>query len=462
MSSLNVEEVAAENSSNRADFTNNHLSEELSHGVRATAAAIGKGRRVLIIVENLPVPFDRRVWAEATALARHGYEVSVICPKGHDAYASHEVIEGVHIFRHWLPAEGKGIAGYVVEYAVALFWEALLSFRILATRGFDVIHACNPPDLLFLLAGFHKAVFGKRFVFDHHDINPELYEAKFGKRDIFWRFLMRLERWTFQLADVSLATNDSYRAIAIDRGGKNPEHVFVVRSGPSLNRVRSFPPDLKWKAGRKYLVAYVGVIGKQEGLDLLMESISHIHSVLGRDDAQFVIVGSGPELDAVKRLSANARLNDVVTFTGRIDDSTLFTILSTADVCVNPDRPNAMNDKSTMNKILEYMALGKPIVQYDLTEGRVSAGDASLYARNTDTADFGEKIVELLDNPERRRKMGALGQERVSQVLAWKYEEPKLLEAFRVVLDEEFAASAKRKSPLIPIHTTEDTASEFE
>jgi glycosyltransferase involved in cell wall biosynthesis len=392
-------------------------------------------RRVLIIVENLPVPFDRRVWSEATTLSQNGYEVSVICPKGPGATAAFEDIDGVHIHRHWLPAEGSGILGYILEYSVALFWEFALSFKILLTRGFDVIHACNPPDLIFLVGALYKIFFGKRFVFDHHDINPELYEAKFGRRDLLWRAMILFERLTFAVADISIATNESYRTIAIERGRMAPSRVFVVRSGPNLLRVHSRPPDQTWKCGRKFLVAYVGVIGNQEGLDLLLEAVKHIRDQRLRTDVQFAIIGDGPELNKIKGLSAALGLNDMVTFTGRVDDGILFTILSTADVCVNPDRPNSMNDKSTMNKIMEYMALGKPIVQFDLTEGRFSARDASLYARNTDTADFGDKVLQLLDRPETCALMAKHGRDRVRDELAWANEAPKLLEAYRAAFD---------------------------
>ncbi|BAC51562.1 glycosyltransferase family 4 protein [Bradyrhizobium diazoefficiens] len=402
-------------------------------------------RRVLIIVENLPVPFDRRVWSEATTLARHGYDVSIICPKGPQATASFEVIEGIAVYRHWLPREGRGAVGYLAEYSAALFWEFGLSLKILATRGFDVIHACNPPDLIFLVGGVHKFLFGKSFIFDHHDINPELYEAKFERRGILWRAMVLFERLTFALADVSIATNQSYRTIAVERGRMNPDRVFVVRSGPNLSRVQSLPSDPTWKRGRTFLVAYVGVIGKQEGLDLLLESIKHIRGSRNRDDIQFVIVGSGPELDNVKKLATALELDESITFTGRVDDVTLFTVLSTADVCVNPDRPNAMNDKSTMNKIMEYMALGKPIVQFDLTEGRVSAGEASLYARNTDTAEFGDMILELLDDPVRRARMGAFGKKRIDGELAWDHEANKLLSVYDTVFDLRGSHEAARR-----------------
>jgi glycosyltransferase involved in cell wall biosynthesis len=318
----------------------------------------------------------------------------------------------------------------LVEYATALFWEFVLAWRIHLTRGFDAIHACNPPDLIFIVAGFFKLLFGKRFLFDQHDINPELYEAKFGRRDLAWRALKLMERLTFRAADVSIATNQSYRQIAIERGGMNPNRVFVVRSGPNLDRVRDMPPDPAWRRGRAHMVAYIGVIGGQEGIDLLLESVAHIVREKDRQDIQFVIMGSGPELASVQALAKQLGLDPYVTFTGRVDDTTLFTVLSTADVCVNPDRFNDMNDKSTMNKIMEYMALGKPIVQFDLTEGRVSAREASVYAKRNDPADFGDNILALVDDPERRRAMGVFGRQRVRDELAWPHEAPKLLAAY--------------------------------
>jgi glycosyltransferase involved in cell wall biosynthesis len=397
--------------------------------------------RVLIIVENCPVPPDRRVWYEATALSRNGYEVSVVCPKGKNASKSFEVVDGISIYRHWLPGEGNGAAGYIFEYSVALFSEFMLSFWILMTRGFDVIHACNPPDLQFLIGGFYKVVFGKYFVFDHHDIAPELYESKFGRRDLFWRLQVLLERWTFRTADVSIATNNSFRSIAIERGRMLPERVFVVRTGPDLARVRPLTPDVSWKAGRRYMVAYVGNIAKQDGLDLLIRAVVHIRRSRGREDVQFVIIGGGSEFGAIVKLARSEALDDMITFVGRVDDDQkLFTILSTADVCVNPDTPNEMNEKSTTIKIMEYMAIGKPIVQFDLTEGRNSAHDASLYARKDDVADFGDKVLELLDDPARARKMGASGQKRIQDSLAWEYEEEKLLRAYDEIFGRKTVA----------------------
>ncbi len=393
----------------------------------------GRRRRVLIIVENLPLPFDRRVWQEALALRDNGYEVSIICPKGRGHLSSYEFLEDIHIHRHPLPVEADSAVGYGLEYGLSLFWEFVLSIRIALGRGFDVIHACNPPDTIFIIASFFK-LFGKRFIFDHHDINPELYEAKFQRRDFWYRVLCRLERWTFATADVSIATNESYRRIAVERGRMDPSRVFVVRSGPDLRRVRRVPPQPALRRGRKYLVGYVGVIGKQEGLDLLLEAVAYLRRDLGRDDVHFAIIGSGTEVPALQAMSRKLGLEDCVEFTGRVSDHDLWEILGTADVCVNPDRANEMNDKSTMNKILEYMALGKPIVQFDLTEGRYSAGDASLYARPDDVADFARKLAQLLDDPGLRARMGEVGRNRVEGELAWHHQVPRLLSAYRAAL----------------------------
>jgi glycosyltransferase involved in cell wall biosynthesis len=391
-------------------------------------------RRVLIIVENLPVPFDRRVWSEATTLRDAGYAVSVICPKGRGFEAAEETIDGINVFRHSLPLEARGPSAYLIEYSAALFWEFVLSLKVARRLGFDVIHACNPPDLICLIGAFYK-LFGKSFLFDQHDANPEFFESKFLRRGFFWRLLLLAERMTFALADVSIATNESYRRIAIERGRMPPERVFVVRSGPNIDRVKALPPDPAWRNGRKYLVGYVGVISQSEGLDLLLESVDYIVRKRGRTEVQFVLVGGGPEWEAISQLCRKMDLQDYVTLTGRVDDKTLFTVLSTADVCVNSDRATTMNDISTMNKIMEYMAVGKPIVQFDVTEGRYSAQESSLYAKANDPVDFAEKILELLDDPELRSRMGEFGKRRVHDVLAWHKEQPKLLRAYEKLFD---------------------------
>jgi len=383
----------------------------------------------LILVENLPSPFDRRVWQEATTLRDAGYAVSIICPTGKGFESKFERIDGIAIWRYDLPVEGEGAKGYAVEYSVALARSFMLCWKIFLKDGFDVIQACNPPDLFFIIGRIFK-LFGKKFVFDHHDINPELYEAKFGKRGVFYWLLLKLERWTFRTADVSIATNESYRRIAMERGGMAPERVFVVRSGPSLERMKIGPPDDRLKRGRSYLVGYVGVMGKQEGVDYLLRAIRYLVFNLHRTDIHFGLVGGGTSLGAMKGLAAELGVADFVTFTGRVTDDEMLAMLNTADICVNPDIANEMNDKSTMNKIMEYMALGKPIVQFDLAEGRYSAQTASLYARKNDFADLAVKIVRLIDNPQLRAEMGACGRKRVECELEWRHEAPKLLAAY--------------------------------
>lgn len=391
-------------------------------------APVLAGRRILIIVENLPVPFDRRVWLEARTLRAAGAEVTVICPtgKGHDALE--EVIEGIRVYRHRLPLDARGASGYLLEYGAALWHESRLAWKVFFRHGFDVIHGCNPPDLIFLVA-LQFRLLGRRFVFDHHDINPELYEAKFGKRGAFWHLLRLFERLTFATASVSIATNESYRRIAIERGGMPEADVFTVRSGPDLSRIRPVPPNPAWKNGRAYMLGYIGVMGDQEGIDLLLAAMAHLVKE-GRQDIQLVLVGGGPALDSLKAMSREMGLDPYVTFTGRVPDDVFLEVLSTADIGVNPDRVNPMNDKSTMNKVLEYMALSKAQVQFEVTEGRFSAGEASLYAKANDPADFAAKIAELLADPDRRARMGALGHERVVGRFAWPHQVAPLMAAY--------------------------------
>jgi len=404
----------------------------------------GSGR-VLILVENLPVPFDRRVWQEACTLRDAGWTVSVICPTGKGFEKRYELLDDVAIYRYRLSLEASGALGYALEYGVALFWSFVLSLRVLMTRGFDVVHACNPPDLFFLIGAFYK-LFGKKFVFDHHDLNPELYEAKFGRRDFFYRLLLKLERWTFRTADVSIATNESYRGIAIERGGMPAKRVFVVRSGPSLERLQIRPPDEKLKAGRRHLVGYVGVMGRQEGIDLLLHAVRVVVGCYAREDVHFGLVGGGTSLEEMRELARDLGVADYVTFTGRVPDAELLAMLNSADVCVNPDRACELNDKSTMNKIMEYMALAKPVVQFDLTEGRRSAGEASLYAKPDDPVDLAAKILDLLDDPQRREAMGRYGRARIERELEWRHQAPRLLAAYAALWQRATRGAAARRA----------------
>ena len=387
-------------------------------------------RRILIIVENLPVPFDTRVWQEATTLAGHGYEVSVICPKGKGYEKDYEQLQGVHIHRHDLPPEGNGAIGYAREYFCALLAEFRLARRIFKERGFDVIHGCNPPDDIYMVARWFKNK-GVDYVFDHHDICPELFEAKFGKASgLLYRSQLWLERQTYRHCTFAFVTNESYKRIAIERGGMKEEDVIVLRSGPRLERMRITPPKPEIKRGRRYMVGYVGVIGQQEGIEYLLEAARHIRDVMGRDDIFWGIVGGGPHLEALRHKCHDMGLDNIVEFTGRVSDEVLLDYLNTADVCVNSDEYNTMNDKSTMNKILEYMALGKPIVQFDLTEGRYSAQEASLYARPNDAEDMARKITQLLDDEPLRHRMSVFGRQRIVEELSWEHTSKALLDAY--------------------------------
>jgi glycosyltransferase involved in cell wall biosynthesis len=388
-----------------------------------------KDRKVLIIVENLPLPFDRRVWQECRTLVAAGAEVSVICPTGKGYEDRYEYLEGVHIHRHPLPLDAKGALGYLMEYSAALFWETVLAWRIFLSRGFDTLQGCNPPDLIFLVAWPFKLL-GRKYIFDHHDINPELYEAKFNRRGMFWRLMVLFEKLNFKSADVVISTNNSYRDIAHTRGGKKPADTFVVRSGPDLARLKRLPNNDTLRKGRAFLVGYVGVMGDQEGIDLLLEAARHIVFDKGRTDIQFCLVGGGPSLETLTAQSIDMGLADYVDFTGRAPDDVLFEALSSADVCVNPDRVNPMNDQSTMNKILEYMAFSKPIVQFDVREGRYSAQDASLYAKANDSHDMADKIISLLNSPEKRERMGAYGRHRIETELSWDFQVDTLINSY--------------------------------
>ncbi|MEZ5885380.1 MAG: glycosyltransferase family 4 protein [Paracoccaceae bacterium] len=388
------------------------------------------GRRILIVVENLPVPLDRRVWLEATTLKAAGYEVSVICPTGRGWDKHYEEIEGIHIYRHPEPVEAhSGAAAYAREYLHSLIHWFRLARTVRRERGFDVIQGCNPPDLIFLLALWYR-MRGVRYLFDHHDVCPELFEAKFGRKGLLYKIMLIWERMTFRTASVSIATNESFRAIALGRGRMAAEDVFVVRSAPKIEKFDIRPADPAMRKGAGTVLGYVGVIGQQEGMDLLVAAADHLIRAMGRADVHFLIVGFGPELPNVEADVAARGLSDHFTFTGPLYGDDLLRALNSCDIGVSPDPKNAMNDISTMNKVMEYMTLEKPVVQFDLKEGRASAGEASVYARANDPADFAAKIAELMDAPERRREMGRIGRERVLRELSWAHSAPKLLAAY--------------------------------
>ena len=390
---------------------------------------------VCIIIENLPVPVDRRVWQEARTLRDAGYRVSVICPKARGFERSRETLEGIEIYRYriW---EASAPLGYFVEYALALAAQFHLAVSVYARTRFRVLQACNPPDTIFLIGLFFK-LFGVRFIFDHHDLNPELYEAKFGRRGFGYRLVCWAERQTFRTAEVSIATNESYREIARVRGHMREERIFVVRSCPELARMRRGPAQPELKEGRRFLVVYLGVMGPQDGLELLLESIGSIVHRSQRQDILFVLIGAGTEVPRLKALAADKGLDSLVRFPGHLSDEEVAAYFSTAELGVAPDPATPMNDKSTMNKILEYMAFGLPVVLFDLTEGRRSAAGGALYARPGDSEDFARQILRILDSETLRRELGACGRRRIEESLNWESEKRSLLEAYATALGNE-------------------------
>jgi glycosyltransferase involved in cell wall biosynthesis len=382
----------------------------------------------LILVENLSVPFDRRVWQECTTLRDAGWTVHVICPQGTSRDTEPEAeVDGVHIHRYpLLPAAG-GPAGYLREYTAALWHTTRLALRV---GPVDVVHACNPPDLLFLVALLLKRR-GARFVFDQHDLVPELYLSRFGRgKDRLYRAVCALERLTYRYADVVLATNESYREVALQRGGKSRDEVFVVRSAPAVERFRPVRPEPQLRRAAPHLLCYLGVMGPQDGVDYALRALAALRDELGRTDWHAVFIGAGDTFDTMVALSDELGLTDRVEFTGRIPDADLVRYLSTADICLAPDPHNPLNDVSTMNKIMEYMAMRRPIVSFDLTEARVSAGDAAVYAAANDEIEFAKHIARLLDDPQERRRMGEFGHERVTTELSWNHSARALLAAY--------------------------------
>ena len=390
---------------------------------------------VLIIVENLTMPLDRRVWQEARTLRDNGYTVSVVCPVGGKYTASYELLEGIHVFRHPLPYEADGALGYLLEYSWALAWEWALSVKAYFKVGFDVVQACNPPDLLFLIGGFWKYLFGKRFVFDHHDINPELFEAKFNRRGFFHKLLTVLERWTFKTADASIATNETFKEIAVARGGMDPARVFIVRSIPDVSRFKRVTPNPALRKNWKHVVGYVGIMGAQDGVDLLVEAMDDLVNSQGRRDVGCVIVGSGTELPHLQRMASERGLAEHITFTGFLSGEPLLAALSSFDVGVIPDPKNTYNDKISMNKAFEYMTLGIPFVQFDLMEGRKIAGDAALYADDNSPVSLATEIAGLMDEPELAVRLAEEGKARAKALLRWDEEASRLVAAYQLALD---------------------------
>ena len=388
----------------------------------------GKGC-ILIVVENLPVPLDRRVWQEARALRDAGYEVVVICPQMRGYVAPEEIREGIHIYRHWISEEAGHLSGFLREYSSALWGELRLAWRVWRRHRFRIIHLCNPPDLLFLVAWPFKAL-GVRVIYDVHDAWPEMFEAKFGRRGFLYWLVRACERLTYACADVVLATNESVRQIALTRGGKENGAVYIVRTAPDIVTAEAAADD-SLRKGRRYLVGYVGVMGDADGVDYLIDAAAHLVHVKGRTDIQFLLMGTGPEHPRLVQQRERLGLTEFVDLPGRVSNEFLFTALRTIDAGISCDPINAYNHHCTMNKVLEYMAFAKPQVMFDLEEGRASAGPASLYVGENSAAQLGDTLAALLDQPEKRDEMGRLGLERLRRHLSWERSVEQLLLAYQ-------------------------------
>lgn len=392
-------------------------------------------KHILMLVENLSVPFDRRAWQECSALVEAGFDVTVICPVGPNYDRSPEtLLDGVRILRYPLRPAVGGPLGYLREYGLALWHTLRLALRVRREHPVDVVHACNPPDLLFLIALVLR-VGGARFVFDHHDLVPELFLSRFpGRgRTLYWATKL-LERATFVAADAVISTNESYRQIAIERGKVHPDKITVVRSAPDLGRFVPRPPDDALRNGKRYLLAYLGVMGPQDGVDYALRALRVLRYDLGREDFHCIFMGAGDAFDDLVKLSAELGLADVAEFTGRVSNEMVQRCLSTADLCLSPDPKNPLNDVSTMNKVVEYMAMGRPIVSFDLREARVSAGDAAVYVRDNDEVAFAEAITVMLDDPGRRQRMDEFGRQRLQSELSWEASRRNLVGCYERLL----------------------------
>ena len=403
---------------------------------------LGTRGRVLIIIQNLAVPFDRRVWLECQTLRAAGYDVTVICPRGDDS-VTHTVLDGIEIYTYRPLEPGGSAAGYLAEYAYAFAATTRLALRARRRGGpFQVVQACNPPDIFWPIARMLRRLDGTRFVFDHHDLCPELYRSRFGEAATLpYRGLVMLERATFRTADRVTSTNESYAEVARVRGRKEAREVTVVRTGPDHTRLKRGPEDDLLRRQRRHLVAYLGVMGPQDGVDLAVRAAGVIVNELGRRDISFTFMGNGDSYPDLVRLRDELGLEGYLELPGRVPDSFVDAVLSTADVGLCPDPKNPLNDVSTMNKTMEYMAYSLPVVAFDLRETRVSALTAARYVEPNDVQSYARSIVALLDDPETRKTMGAFGRERIEGVLAWEHQEREYLRVF----DELVGSSVGRR-----------------
>ena len=380
------------------------------------------GKHVCIVVQNLPVPFDRRVWAECRALRAAGYEVSVVCPKGKDD-PSYAELEGVHLYKYRAFPPITRQVMFVAEYAYSILATLVHLVRAWRRRPFSVVQVCNPPDVLWAAAFPFQVLFGVKLVFDQHDLCPELYLSRFGTAAALpYKALMLTEKITYKLASSVISTNESYRAVAMTRGGKRLADVTVVRTGPDPSRMRRGEPEPELRRGHDHLLVYIGVMGPQDGVDLALRAMQHIVHVRGRTDVALTLIGDGDAGPELRKLAVELDLGEHVHFTGRAPDDLVKRIMSTADVGLSPDPKNPLNDVSTMNKTMEYMAYELPVVAFDLVETRVSAADAALYATPNEIDAYADLVLELLDDDVRRKQMGAAGRRRVEDVLAWEHQ----------------------------------------
>ena len=396
-----------------------------------TSAAAG----VLMLLENSHYPRDPRVRREAEALVAAGYNVSLIGP-GYVGEPLRETINGVHVYRFLAPAgSGRKALGYAWEYGYSMIVTFCLSLVVLWREGFAVIHAANPPDT-FIFIGLLYKLLGKKFIYDHHDLTPEMYRARFGDRSsqLLYTVLVWLEKLSCRFADRVIATNQSYKAIEMQRGGVPEHRITIVRNGPDLNRVRLVEPDPGLRSKGKTIIGYVGDMGIQDGLDYLLRALHHLLHEFGRTDFYCVIMGNGDAVAGLKLLAQKLGLDDHVWFTGRVSDDELMRYLCATDICVDPDPSNPFNDRSTMIKMMEYMALGKPIVAFDLPEHRFTAQNSALYIPPNDELEFARGLVQLMDDPAKRVAMGPIGRARVENELAWSYSVPELLGVYRTLL----------------------------
>ena len=389
---------------------------------------------VCIVVENLPVPLDRRVWQESCALRDAGHEVVVICPRMRGFTEPEEIIDGIQVYRHWISEEAGAISGFFREYCSALWGEFRLLWKAWRRHRFDILHLCNPPDLLFLVAAPYKLT-GTRIIYDVHDVCPEMFEAKFGKRGLLYWAVRAAEWCTHFFADVVIATNESVRDIAIGRGGQAPDDVFVVRTAPQIANT-GVRPDPSLKKERKHLVGYVGVMGNADGVRYIVEAVDHLVREQGRHDIQFLLMGSGPEHDNLVALCDELGLGEFVDLPGRVSNEFLFAALQTMDLGVSSDPINPYNHHCTMNKVLEYMAFAKPQVMFDLKEGRFSAGDAACYVPENSAQALGQAIAGALDDPGECERMGRLGHERFHTQLNWEKSVEQLKAAYARALGQ--------------------------